>query len=87
MNLAHNEILTEDDLAEGYILACQAEPMSDQITIEYWARHRPTPGLVRKAPTQQEIRVTPVLRLRRWTHCDEFRCRNRLTRRYRDFQP
>ena len=35
VNLAHNEILTDDDLAEGYILACQAEPVSDEIAIEY----------------------------------------------------
>lgn len=35
VDLAHNEILTADDLAEGYILACQAEPVSDEITIEY----------------------------------------------------
>ncbi|MFD4407509.1 2Fe-2S iron-sulfur cluster-binding protein [Nocardia sp. NPDC058499] len=35
VKLAHNEILTDDDLAEGYILACQAEPVSDEISIEY----------------------------------------------------
>ncbi|MEV0366792.1 ferredoxin--NADP reductase [Nocardia fusca] len=35
VSLAHNEILTDDDLAEGYILACQAEPVSDEIAIEY----------------------------------------------------
>ncbi|MBF6079539.1 ferredoxin--NADP reductase [Nocardia beijingensis] len=35
VDLARNEILTEDDLAEGYILACQAEPVSDEIAIEY----------------------------------------------------
>ncbi|MFD2470359.1 2Fe-2S iron-sulfur cluster-binding protein [Amycolatopsis silviterrae] len=35
VNLARNEILTEDDLAEGYVLACQAEPVSDEIAIEY----------------------------------------------------
>ncbi|MBF6208922.1 ferredoxin--NADP reductase [Streptomyces gardneri] len=35
VNLARNDILTEDDLAEGYILACQAEPVSDEIAIEY----------------------------------------------------
>ncbi|WP_280218207.1 ferredoxin--NADP reductase [Nocardia neocaledoniensis] len=35
VELARNEILTEDDLAEGYILACQAEPVSDEIAIEY----------------------------------------------------
>jgi 3-ketosteroid 9alpha-monooxygenase subunit B len=35
VNLSHNEVLTDDDLAEGYILACQAEPVSDEISIEY----------------------------------------------------
>lgn len=35
VNLARNEILTEDDLAEGYVLACQAEPVSEEIAIEY----------------------------------------------------
>ena len=35
VDLAHNEILTDDDLADGYILACQAEPLSDEISIEY----------------------------------------------------
>lgn len=35
INLARNEILTEDDLAAGYILACRAEPGSDEIAIEY----------------------------------------------------
>ncbi|MBF6451152.1 ferredoxin--NADP reductase [Nocardia elegans] len=35
VDLAHNEILTDEDLADGYILACQAEPVSDEISIEY----------------------------------------------------
>lgn len=35
VELARNEILTEDDLAEGYILACQAEPVGDDVVIEY----------------------------------------------------
>ncbi|MEU1525455.1 ferredoxin--NADP reductase [Nocardia rhamnosiphila] len=35
VRLANNEILTEDDLAEGYILACQAEPVTAEISIEY----------------------------------------------------
>lgn len=35
VNLARNEILTEDDLAEGYILACQAEPVDNEIAIAY----------------------------------------------------
>ena len=33
--MAHNEILTEEDVAEGYVLACQAEPVSEVIEIEY----------------------------------------------------
>lgn len=35
VTMAHNEILTEEDLADGYILACQAEPVSESIAIEY----------------------------------------------------
>lgn len=35
VTMAHNEILAEEDVAEGYILACQAEPVSDAIEIEY----------------------------------------------------
>ncbi|MYW93536.1 ferredoxin--NADP reductase [Amycolatopsis rubida] len=35
VHLARNEILAEDDLAEGYVLACQAEPVSAEIAIEY----------------------------------------------------
>ncbi|MFJ6095687.1 2Fe-2S iron-sulfur cluster-binding protein [Williamsia muralis] len=33
--MAHNEVLAEEDVAEGYILACQAEPVSAAIEIEY----------------------------------------------------
>lgn len=35
VRLAHNDVLTEDDIADGYILTCQAEPESDEIEIEY----------------------------------------------------
>ncbi|MGV9709067.1 2Fe-2S iron-sulfur cluster-binding protein [Gordonia sp. NPDC003424] len=35
VRMAHNEILTEEDIADGYILACQAEPVSDEIAVEY----------------------------------------------------
>ena len=35
LTMAHNEILTEEDVAEGYVLACQAEPVSEVIEIEY----------------------------------------------------
>lgn len=31
----HNEILTEDDIAEGYILGCQARPLSAEIKVEF----------------------------------------------------
>lgn len=33
--MARNEILTDDDIADGYILACQAEPVTDEVVIEY----------------------------------------------------
>lgn len=35
VRMAHNEILADEDIADGYILACQAEPVSDRIEIEY----------------------------------------------------
>ncbi|WP_051992464.1 ferredoxin--NADP reductase [Gordonia namibiensis] len=35
VRLAHNEILSDDEIAEGYILACQAESVGEKITIEY----------------------------------------------------
>lgn len=35
ITMAHNEILADEDVAEGYILACQAEPVSDRVEIEY----------------------------------------------------
>jgi 3-ketosteroid 9alpha-monooxygenase subunit B len=35
VRLARNEVLEEADLADGYILACQAEIVSDEIAIEY----------------------------------------------------
>jgi 3-ketosteroid 9alpha-monooxygenase subunit B len=35
VRMARNEVLTDDDIAEGYILACQAEPVSGEIDIEY----------------------------------------------------
>jgi ferredoxin len=30
-----NDALDDDDVAEGYILTCQAEPVSASITVEY----------------------------------------------------
>lgn len=35
VHLAHNEVLADEDLADGYILTCQAEPVTDEISIEY----------------------------------------------------
>jgi 3-ketosteroid 9alpha-monooxygenase subunit B len=36
VELAHNEVLEEEDFAEGYILACQALPRSDTIAVTYY---------------------------------------------------
>ncbi|MEU6560328.1 ferredoxin--NADP reductase [Nocardia nova] len=33
--MRRNEVLEEDDLADGYVLACQAVPVSDDISITY----------------------------------------------------
>ncbi|MBO3737872.1 ferredoxin--NADP reductase [Actinoplanes flavus] len=33
--LVNNEILEEEDFAEGYILACQAVPLTDSVTVTY----------------------------------------------------
>ncbi|WP_236077782.1 ferredoxin--NADP reductase [Rhodococcus sp. P1Y] len=35
VELAHNEVLEQQDIDDGYILACQAEAVSDDIAIEY----------------------------------------------------
>ncbi|WP_280506145.1 ferredoxin--NADP reductase [Nocardia farcinica] len=35
VTLARNDVLTDDDLADGYILACQAEPVDERIVVEY----------------------------------------------------
>ncbi|MFW0793942.1 ferredoxin--NADP reductase [Gordonia sp. CPCC 205515] len=35
VRMVRNEVLTADDIADGYILTCQAEPVSDDLTIEY----------------------------------------------------
>ncbi|MBY8855129.1 ferredoxin--NADP reductase [Nocardia sp. CA2R105] len=35
VTMARNEILADEDVADGYILACQAEPVTDEIAIEY----------------------------------------------------
>jgi 3-ketosteroid 9alpha-monooxygenase subunit B len=35
VRLLHNEVLDEDDLAEGYALACQALPVTDEVEVSY----------------------------------------------------
>ena len=35
VEMAHNEVLAEDDLAEGYILACQALAQTPGVSITY----------------------------------------------------
>ena len=35
VEMAHNEVLEDEDLADGYILACQAVPRSAQVSISY----------------------------------------------------
>ncbi|WP_018219337.1 ferredoxin--NADP reductase [Salinispora pacifica] len=36
VDLAHNEILEEEDFADGYILACQAVARSDEVSVTYY---------------------------------------------------
>ncbi len=33
--MAHNEVLEAEDVAEGYILACQAVPLTEAVSITY----------------------------------------------------
>ena len=35
VEMAHNEVLEEGDLAEGYILACQALALTSAVSITY----------------------------------------------------
>ena len=35
VELAHNEVLEDEDFADGYILACQALPRSDEVSVTY----------------------------------------------------
>lgn len=35
VDMAHNEILDEEDLAEGYVLGCQARPLTDSVRISF----------------------------------------------------
>ena len=33
--MAHNEVLEEEDVADGYILACQSVPLTDTVSVTY----------------------------------------------------
>jgi 3-ketosteroid 9alpha-monooxygenase subunit B len=35
VRMAHNEVLEEEDVADGYILACQAVPLTDTVSVTY----------------------------------------------------
>jgi 3-ketosteroid 9alpha-monooxygenase subunit B len=35
VKMAHNEVLEEADLADGYVLACQAVPLTDTVSVTY----------------------------------------------------
>jgi len=35
VRLLHNEVLDADDLADGYALACQALPVTDEVEVTY----------------------------------------------------
>jgi 3-ketosteroid 9alpha-monooxygenase subunit B len=35
VQMAHNEVLEEEDVADGYILACQAVPLTDTVSVTY----------------------------------------------------
>ena len=35
VKMLHNEILEQDDLAEGFVLACQAVPISERVRVRY----------------------------------------------------
>ena len=35
VDMAHNEVLEAEDLADGYILACQATPLTESVSITY----------------------------------------------------
>ncbi|NUT35823.1 MAG: 2Fe-2S iron-sulfur cluster binding domain-containing protein [Hamadaea sp.] len=35
VEMLHNEVLEEEDFAEGYVLACQSVPISDLVEIDY----------------------------------------------------
>ena len=35
VEMANNQILTDDEVDEGYILSCQARPTSDEVEVNY----------------------------------------------------
>jgi 3-ketosteroid 9alpha-monooxygenase subunit B len=35
VDMVHNEVLEPQDIADGYILACQAVPLTPQVSITY----------------------------------------------------
>jgi 3-ketosteroid 9alpha-monooxygenase subunit B len=35
VEMAHNEVLEDADLADGYVLACQSIALSDQVSVDY----------------------------------------------------
>lgn len=35
VRMVHNQILEQEDIEDGYVLPCQAEPVSDRVVIEY----------------------------------------------------
>ena len=35
VEMANNQILTDDEIKEGYILSCQARPTSDEVEVNY----------------------------------------------------
>ena len=35
VEMAHNEVLEAEDLADGYILACQAVPLTPEVRVTY----------------------------------------------------
>ncbi len=33
--MAHNEVLEDEDLADGYMLACQSVALTDEVSVSY----------------------------------------------------
>ena len=38
VEMAHNEVLEADDVADGYVLACQSVARTPEVSITYWQR-------------------------------------------------